>query len=174
MLRVVVHRDGWNFPELLNLLRLDKEIADGCLNEAEAQIAAADVVLLNKVDTVTEAELRALERRLKALNGLAQQRRTTYGDVPPLEILESKLVALDNHPSFAGGVRCLEETGLHSAPGPASGRLTLILQPGVAPSGTRISYARVPPPAPPGLEMDICRVVPGADPGGTTTSMFGI
>ena len=95
---------------------LDKAVPEGCLNEAEAQIAAADVILVNKVDTVagSESALGSLEGRLKALNSLAQVRRTTFADVPPVEILESRLFSLDKHPKFADGVRCLEETGLQA------------------------------------------------------------
>ena len=93
---------------------LDKTVPEGCLNEAEAQIAAADVILVNKIDTVKKPALISLEGRLKALNSLAQLQRTTFADVVPVDILESRLFALEKHPSFAEGVRCLEETGLQA------------------------------------------------------------
>ena len=60
-------------------------------------------MLINKVDTVTAAELSEVERRVAALNALARVRRTTYGDVAPLEILQSKLFVLEKHPRFAEG-----------------------------------------------------------------------
>lgn len=45
-------------------------------DEAQEQIAFADVVLLNKTDLVTTAELEALEQRIRGLNAMAKIYRT--------------------------------------------------------------------------------------------------
>jgi G3E family GTPase len=44
--------------------------------EAQEQIAFADVVLLNKIDLVTPEELNELERRIRSMNALAKIYRT--------------------------------------------------------------------------------------------------
>jgi len=44
--------------------------------ECQEQIAFADVVLLNKTDLVSDAELEALEKRVRAMNALARIHRT--------------------------------------------------------------------------------------------------
>ncbi len=44
--------------------------------EAVEQIAFADVILLNKIDLVTEAELTKLEERIRGMNALAKIHRT--------------------------------------------------------------------------------------------------
>jgi G3E family GTPase len=50
--------------------------------EAREQVAFADQILLNKTDLVDEAELEAVERRLRGLNPLAPIRRTVRSEVP--------------------------------------------------------------------------------------------
>lgn len=45
-------------------------------DEALEQIAFADVILLNKIDLVTEADLTALEQRIRAMNAIATIHRT--------------------------------------------------------------------------------------------------
>ncbi|MGF1499139.1 MAG: CobW family GTP-binding protein, partial [Elainellaceae cyanobacterium] len=45
-------------------------------DEAVEQIAFADVILLNKIDLVTEAELAELEQRIRAMNAIAKIYRT--------------------------------------------------------------------------------------------------
>jgi G3E family GTPase len=54
--------------------------------EVKEQIAFADVILLNKIDLVPEAELEALTERLRALTPLARIHRSLRGAVP-LELL---------------------------------------------------------------------------------------
>lgn len=54
---------------------------DSC-DEAVRQIAFADVILLNKTDLVTPAELDALEARVKSINGVAKIRRCQNANVP--------------------------------------------------------------------------------------------
>jgi G3E family GTPase len=50
--------------------------------EAVEQIAFADQIVLNKIDLVTEAELVALEARIRRLNPLAPIHRAQRADVP--------------------------------------------------------------------------------------------
>ncbi|MDR3451069.1 MAG: GTP-binding protein [Alphaproteobacteria bacterium] len=55
--------------------------------EAEEQIAFADVILLNKVDLVSEAELKQVEASIRAINRFAKIIRTTKSAAPLKEIL---------------------------------------------------------------------------------------
>lgn len=50
--------------------------------EALKQVAFADVILLNKTDLITPAELATLEQRLKRINAVAKVYRTHNADVP--------------------------------------------------------------------------------------------
>lgn len=51
-------------------------------SEAEEQIAFADLIVLNKMDLVSEAEAAEVERRIKSINPYAEIRRATKSDVP--------------------------------------------------------------------------------------------
>jgi len=63
-------------------MRLDDEKPEGVENEAQEQLAFADIVLLNKVDLVQEEEeLKKIEGRIKALNPNAPIIRTTRSQV---------------------------------------------------------------------------------------------
>ena len=62
------------------MLRLDDS------REAREQVAFADQIILNKTDLVTEAELAAVEARLKRLNPLAPIHRAQRANVP-LELI---------------------------------------------------------------------------------------
>jgi G3E family GTPase len=55
--------------------------------EAEEQIAFADVILLNKVDLVSEDDLRGVEASIRRINPYARIVRTTRGDAPLDQIL---------------------------------------------------------------------------------------
>jgi len=55
--------------------------------EAREQVAFADRIILNKVDLATEAELVAVERRLRKLNPLAPIIRAERADVPLDQVL---------------------------------------------------------------------------------------
>jgi len=64
------------------VMRLDDEKPEGVENEAQEQLAFADIVLLNKVDLVPDhAELAKIEARIKALNPNAPIIRTTRSKV---------------------------------------------------------------------------------------------
>ncbi len=50
--------------------------------EAQKQVAFADVILLNKTDLVTPAELDALEKRIRSINAVAKIHRTKNSELP--------------------------------------------------------------------------------------------
>src|SRR4051812_3769519 len=55
--------------------------------EAKNQIAFADVILINKTDLVSEAELREVEARIRGLNPYARLHRTQRAQIPLQEVL---------------------------------------------------------------------------------------
>lgn len=63
--------------------------------EAQEQIAFADVVLLNKIDLVSEAELVELEQRIKAMNAMVKIYRTQNSELAIESILGVKAFDLD-------------------------------------------------------------------------------
>ena len=87
-------------PELSKTLRLDgivtvvdarhleKELGDG--PEAAAQIAFADVVLLNKTDLVSSEELAQIEARIRKMNPLTKIHRTARSQIEIGKILDTK------------------------------------------------------------------------------------
>jgi G3E family GTPase len=56
--------------------------------EAQAQIAFADVIILNKTDLVTPEELAAVEQRIQAINRFARIHRTQRSQVDIAEVLD--------------------------------------------------------------------------------------
>ncbi|KAL0407996.1 UNVERIFIED_CONTAM: P-loop guanosine triphosphatase YjiA [Sesamum radiatum] len=77
------------------------------VNEAVEQIAYADRIILNKIDLVTEAEVEALKKRIKLINGMAQIKLAKYGIVDmdfvlgvggyDLDRIESEVKSDDSH-----------------------------------------------------------------------------
>ncbi|EEF57354.1 CobW family GTP-binding protein [Pedosphaera parvula] len=67
---------------------LEKELNDG--PEPRAQIAFADVILLNKTDLVTPEELAKVEGRIKSMNPLAKIHRTVKSEIEVGKILNLK------------------------------------------------------------------------------------
>jgi G3E family GTPase len=57
-------------------------------DEAQKQVAFADVILLNKTDLVTPAEVDALEERIHGLNALAKIHRTQNCDIALNHVLD--------------------------------------------------------------------------------------
>src|SRR5215213_3147548 len=55
--------------------------------EAKNQIAFADVILINKTDLVSDAELREVEARIRAINPYAKLHRTERAQIPLNEVL---------------------------------------------------------------------------------------
>ncbi|NJR23111.1 MAG: GTP-binding protein [Richelia sp. CSU_2_1] len=73
-------------------------------DEAQEQIAFADVVLLNKTDLVTPEELAELERRIRSMNAMAKIYRTRNADLEMDALLGVKAFdlnrALEIEPDF--------------------------------------------------------------------------
>lgn len=65
-------------------------------DEAIEQIAFADVILLNKVDLVTEEELLALEQRIRGMNAIATLHRTRNAEIAMDAILGVSAFDLGN------------------------------------------------------------------------------
>jgi G3E family GTPase len=63
--------------------------------EAKNQIAFADVIVLNKIDLVSPAELREVEARIRAINPYAKLHRAQRCGVAIEEVLERKAFDLD-------------------------------------------------------------------------------
>ena len=63
--------------------------------EAKNQIAFADVILLNKTDLVTDAELREVEARIRGINPYAKLHRTQRSQIPLDEVLGRNAFDLD-------------------------------------------------------------------------------
>lgn len=62
---------------------------------AHLQISHADVIVINKCDSVTTKELSDVEDRIRAMNGLAKVHKTQYSQVPKLESFLLDLHAYD-------------------------------------------------------------------------------
>jgi G3E family GTPase len=92
-------------PDVRNLARLDAvvTVADAKwlaarlrdAPEAKNQIAFADVIVLNKTDLVSPAELREVEARIRAINPYAKLHRAQRCDVAIADVLERKAFDLD-------------------------------------------------------------------------------
>jgi G3E family GTPase len=63
--------------------------------EAKNQIAFADVIILNKIDLVSEKELEEVEARIRAINPYAKVHRTQNCAIPISEVLDRKAFDLD-------------------------------------------------------------------------------
>ncbi|MFC5385055.1 CobW family GTP-binding protein [Aquamicrobium segne] len=72
--------------------------------EAEDQIAFADVIVLNKTDLVSEEELQAVEKTVRAINPAAKIHRTQRSGVDLSEVLDRRAFdlkrTLENDPHF--------------------------------------------------------------------------
>lgn len=64
-------------------------------HEAQEQVAFSDVLLVNKVDLVSEEELLKLEKRLRAMNPTAKQYRTEQSSIDIRHILGLNAFELD-------------------------------------------------------------------------------
>lgn len=69
------------------------------------QVEFADVILLNKADLISEADLSRLEAILKSLNPDARFIRTEKGRVPPHAILNTGLFSLEKAEQAAGWMK---------------------------------------------------------------------
>ena len=66
---------------------LDAKTAEGVVNEAIAQVAFADRLLLNKTDLVSEEELARVEARLRSINQFAPVMHCTHSSVSVDQVL---------------------------------------------------------------------------------------
>ena len=90
----------FNLPQLKDQLRLDAIVTvadarhlEGVLDkapEATPQIAFADVILLNKTDLATPADLQRVEQRIRRMNPLAKIHRTLRSQVDMTKIFNTK------------------------------------------------------------------------------------
>ncbi len=75
--------------------------------EAEEQIAFADLILLNKMDLVSEAEAVEVERRIRAINPMVELIRSTKSDVPITSVIGRDAFNLERilarEPEFLSG-----------------------------------------------------------------------
>lgn len=65
------------------------------MTTAHLQISHADVIVINKCDSVTPEQLDEVEQRIRGINGLAKIHRTQYSQVPKLESFLLDLHAYD-------------------------------------------------------------------------------
>ncbi|MFM8295934.1 MAG: CobW family GTP-binding protein, partial [Microcystaceae cyanobacterium] len=65
-------------------------------DEAIEQIAFADVILLNKIDLVTETELAELEQRIRSMNAIARIHRTLDAQIEMDALLGVRAFDLNN------------------------------------------------------------------------------
>ena len=65
------------------------------MTTAHLQISHADIIVINKCDSVTPEQLRMVEERVTSINALAKIHRTQYSQVPKLESFLLDLHAYD-------------------------------------------------------------------------------
>ena len=96
---------------------LPARLADS--DEASAQIAFADIVILNKMDLVTAEEADAVQARIQAVNPLARIVRATRADVPVESLLHQNAFdltrILDMAPTFLESTEHGHTEGVYSA-----------------------------------------------------------
>ncbi len=102
--------------------------------EAQAQIAFADVILLNKTDLVAPAELDALEARIQKMNAAARLHRTLDAAVPLAAVLDvggfNLGRALEIAPQFLEPEYPFEWGGVYDLP---AGTFSLVINEGPDP-----------------------------------------
>ena len=74
---------------------LDEEKPEGVVNEAKAQAAFADRLILNKTDLVSASDVERIEARLRGINQIAPIFRSSYGDVSVDQVLNINGFDLD-------------------------------------------------------------------------------
>ena len=89
-------------------------------DEVKAQIACADVILLNKVDLVSADDLDRLEARLRGMNTAAKIHRTRDAAIPVDHILDqggfNLTRAMDLDPAFLDPEYPFEWAGIYDCP----------------------------------------------------------
>ncbi|HSK00814.1 MAG TPA: GTP-binding protein [Kofleriaceae bacterium] len=112
--------------------------------EAFAQVAFADVLVINKTDLVDEVQLAAIERRVRGINAAARVLRGSHGRVPLAQVLDVGGFDLDRAlatcPTFLDPAYPFEWAGAYEL---EPGAYTLELSPGPEPS-LRVLVERIP------------------------------
>lgn len=73
------------FITVIDAVNFDRSLEEN--EEAREQLGFADIVLVNKIDLISEGELRGIESRISRLNPLAKVYRTSQADVDPSLVL---------------------------------------------------------------------------------------
>lgn len=73
------------------------------------QVEFCDVLIINKCDMVSEAELDQLEQALRSLQPRAKMIRTSHGKVDPMEILNTHLFDFEAASTSAGWIQELQQ-----------------------------------------------------------------
>ena len=104
-------------------------------DECRAQLAFADVVLLNKADLVDADALQALDRQIRAMNRLARVHHTRHAEIEIERLLGIRAFDLDARaaemPQFLKEELPFEWAGIYEL---AAGRYSLALEPGPDPT----------------------------------------
>lgn len=74
------------FVTVVDARNIDRNLRDS--NEAQEQVAFADIILINKTDLVSPDELAAVERRVRSMNPMAKIHRTEYGAIDLAKIVD--------------------------------------------------------------------------------------
>ena len=122
------------------------------LSTAHLQISHADVIIINKADNISTERLEIVERRIRAINGLARVLVTSYSRVPDLEryLLDLKAYnAVDNNlaeirESRVGGAHShLDPVSLYLlSPFPQTSRPSHLPKDDICPAPSRNSIVR--------------------------------
>ncbi len=86
---------------VIDAAHIEKELADG--PEPSAQIAFADVIVLNKTDLVSPADLSRIENRIRQMNRLAKIHRTQKSQIEVSKLLNVKARDLSAPLTLAAG-----------------------------------------------------------------------
>eukprot|EP01122_Echinamoeba_exundans_P004286 TRINITY_DN14304_c0_g1_i3.p1 TRINITY_DN14304_c0_g1~~TRINITY_DN14304_c0_g1_i3.p1 ORF type:complete len:386 (+),score=60.19 TRINITY_DN14304_c0_g1_i3:1105-2262(+) len=89
---------------------LDEKKPDGSVNEAQRQVAYADVIMINKIDLVTEKELEELENKIVAINSIAPRIRTTKSQVPLEKVIDISAFDVDRFEAVAPAIHAAKTT----------------------------------------------------------------
>jgi G3E family GTPase len=118
---------------LVDVRHIDLHLTDS--SEALAQIAFADVLLLNKIDLISSIQLQAIEERIRGINSVARLQRVHMAKVPLQSVLDvggfDLQRALDNRPSFLEPEYPFEWAGIYQL---QKGQHSLLLDKGPDPT----------------------------------------
>lgn len=93
---IVTIVDAKNFIRQLEQPRAEEGVHEGEMAVAHLQISHADIVVVNKADLVSGAELEGVKERVRSINSLAKVQVTDHSRVPQLEGLVLDLHAYDD------------------------------------------------------------------------------